>query len=122
MFVTARYKHRLTRYQNRRYFDQFFDREWRRALREKRPIAIIMVDVDHFKMFNDTHGHPSGDEALRVVAGIIQDGIRNYDMIGRYGGEEIIAFLPETDSRNAFIVAERLRKAVEAGTVTPVGE
>jgi diguanylate cyclase (GGDEF)-like protein len=111
----------LTGIPNRRYFFERFEVEFQRAVRHTTPLSVVMMDIDHFKSFNDSYGHPAGDEALRIVAGIIQEGIRTYDMAGRYGGEEIIAFLPETDCRNALLVAERLRQGVEAGRITPAG-
>lgn len=111
----------LTGIPNRRYFFERFEVEFQRALRHKAPLSVAMMDIDHFKSFNDTYGHPAGDEALRVVAGIIQEGIRTYDMAGRYGGEEMIAFLPETDCKNALLVGERLRQAVEDGRITLPG-
>ena len=111
----------LTGIPNRRYFFERFEVEFQRALRNKTPLSVVMMDIDHFKSFNDTYGHLAGDEALRVVARIIQEGIRTYDMAGRYGGEEMIAFLPETDRKDALLVAERLRESVKDGRITPVG-
>jgi diguanylate cyclase (GGDEF)-like protein len=111
----------LTGIPNRRYFFERFEVEFQRAFRHKAPLSVVMMDIDHFKSFNDTYGHPAGDEALRVVAGLIQEGIRTYDMAGRYGGEEMIAFLPETDCKNALLVAERLRHAVEDGRIILLG-
>jgi len=111
----------LTAMPNRRYFFERFEVEFRRALRLKSPLGLLMMDIDHFKSFNDTHGHPAGDEALRVIAGIILDGIRTYDMAGRYGGEEMIAFLPETDCKDVLLVAERLRTAVESRKIALIG-
>jgi diguanylate cyclase (GGDEF)-like protein len=110
----------LTGIPNRRYVFERLGVEFQRARRLKSPLSLLMIDIDHFKSFNDTYGHLSGDEALKTVAGTIQEGIRNYDMVGRYGGEEFIAFLPETDPEGAVLVAERLRSAVEEGQITPV--
>jgi two-component system chemotaxis family response regulator WspR len=112
----------LTGIPNRRYFFERFEVEFRRAQRLKAPLGLLMMDIDHFKSFNDTYGHLAGDEALRAVAGVIMEGIRTYDMVGRYGGEEMIAFLPETDREGSLLVAERLRSAVEACEVLPAGE
>lgn len=103
----------LTHIPNRRYLFERFGVEFQRARRLQSPLGLLMIDIDHFKSFNDTYGHLAGDEALKTVASTIQDGIRTYDMVGRYGGEEFIAFLPETDREGTLLVAERLRKAVE---------
>jgi diguanylate cyclase (GGDEF)-like protein len=111
----------LTGMPNRRYFFERFEVEFRRSRRLGSPLCLLMMDIDRFKSFNDTHGHLAGDEALRAIAGIILDGIRTYDMAGRYGGEEMIAFLPETDCRNALLVGERLRTAVESHAIALPG-
>lgn len=110
----------LTGIPNRRFVFERLGVEYQRARRLKSPLAVLMIDIDHFKNFNDRYGHLSGDEALKAVAGTIQDGIRNYDMVGRYGGEEMIAFLPETEPEGAMLVAERLRAAVENTRIMPV--
>ena len=72
-----------------------------------------MIDVDHFKRFNDTHGHPAGDDALRAVAAIIGRQVRKDDVAYRYGGEEFCVLLPDTDAASAAVVAERIRRAIE---------
>ena len=79
-----------------------------------RPYSVIMLDVDHFKSFNDTLGHPAGDECLVRVAAALKDTIRQGDFIGRYGGEEVIVLCPGLDRRDAYQLAERLREAVRA--------
>ncbi len=103
----------LTGIGNRRRFDEIFVREWRRCMRSGLPLAVIMIDVDHFKAYNDHYGHHSGDECLRVVAALL-DGVaqRPGDFAARYGGEEFVCLLPETDTEGAYKVAERLRRAV----------
>ena len=87
----------LTNIPNRRQFDQFLIREWNHAKRENIPVSIIMIDVDHFKMYNDTHGHPQGDIALQTVAGTIASSLkRKTDIAARWGGEEFSVLLPNT--------------------------
>ena len=104
----------LTGLPNRRYFFDRFNREFIRARRLGSPISMIMMDIDHFKKFNDQYGHLSGDEALRRISHTLQKSIRTYDMAGRYGGEEFITFFPQTDISAAFSLGERLRKTVES--------
>ena len=103
----------LTGLSNRRAFDQALQSEWLRAQRSGKPLSLLFVDVDHFKLFNDKHGHQSGDECLRAVAAIVgaQAG-RPVDLAARYGGEEFAVILPETDRDGACEVAERIRHAV----------
>ena len=104
----------LTGLANRTRFEEFMDREWRRALRERRPVSLIMLDIDHFKPYNDNYGHQEGDECLKKVAAVIADTIkRPADLVARYGGEEFISVLPDTDMRGALELAEKLRIAVE---------
>jgi diguanylate cyclase (GGDEF)-like protein/PAS domain S-box-containing protein len=103
----------LTGVPNRRYFDEQAGLEWRRGAREGRPLAVIMIDIDKFKAFNDSHGHQAGDECLRRVAealtGVLK---RPGDFLARYGGEEFVAVLPGTDAAGALSVAEAMRAAV----------
>ena len=92
----------LTGIANRRCFDEFLQREWQRARREQLPLALIMIDVDLFKHYNDTYGHVSGDECLKRVAGVIKEVTkRATDLAARYGGEEFAIVLPNTDQANA---------------------
>ena len=103
----------LTGLFNRRSFDQALQAESLRAQRSRKPLALLFADVDHFKLFNDRHGHQSGDECLRAVANIIgEKAFRPTDLAARYGGEEFAIVLPETDRNGAYEVAERIRTAV----------
>lgn len=105
----------LTSIPNRRFFDERLEDEYLRAKRNGLPLGIIMMDIDHFKHFNDNYGHGEGDECLRKVARTISYVLaRPADMVARYGGEEFVILLPETDSRGAGIVAEAVRAAVES--------
>jgi diguanylate cyclase (GGDEF)-like protein/PAS domain S-box-containing protein len=100
----------LTGLANRRSFDQALATEWSRAQRTRKPLSLLLADVDHFKLYNDLHGHQRGDECLRAVAAVIgQNGFRPADLSARYGGEEFAIVMPETDHKGARKVAERLR-------------
>lgn len=107
----------LTGLANRRQFDLFLQAELERARRDGRFVALLMIDVDFFKPYNDHYGHPQGDECLRLVSLLIKQNMsRSGDLIARYGGEEFAAVLPGTDAVGAFLVAEKIRRAVqEAG-------
>jgi diguanylate cyclase (GGDEF)-like protein len=102
----------LTGTYNRRHFIDTFRRDFAQSRRYRRSLALMMIDLDHFKSFNDTYGHPMGDRALQTVAQIIQQTVRAEDVVARYGGEEFIVGLPDTDLEGALIVAERIRSAV----------
>ncbi|WP_246422728.1 diguanylate cyclase [Roseospira visakhapatnamensis] len=105
----------LTGVPNRRSFETVIAREWRRMMREKMPLSVAMVDIDHFKALNDTFGHPFGDHVLRVVAATIDAHLRRpSDYVARYGGEEFVLVLPSTDAAGAASVAEGARRAIEA--------
>ncbi|MBC3487749.1 sensor domain-containing diguanylate cyclase [Pseudomonas kermanshahensis] len=105
----------LTGLANRRRLDQVLRQEWARAQRNHKPLAVLMVDVDHFKAFNQRHGHAGGDHALREVAKCIEGCIRRpADLAARYGGEEFQVILPETDLAGATLLAERIRASVAA--------
>ncbi|MEI7849267.1 MAG: diguanylate cyclase, partial [Chloroflexota bacterium] len=104
----------LTGVANRRKFDSTLDKEWRRALRGGHSLAVLMVDIDHFKMYNDQYGHQAGDQCLKQVAGILASTAkRPGDLVARYGGEEFVAILPGLDRQAASEVAEKMRKAIE---------
>lgn len=104
----------LTGIANRRHFDERLAIEWLRALRNRRPLTLIMFDVDFFKQYNDKFGHMEGDECLKRIARAAQGIVsRPADTMARYGGEEFIVLLPETDSSGATIVAEKLRAEIE---------
>ena len=103
----------LTAIPNRRYFEHFYDLEWRRALRENKWITLIMIDVDFFKAYNDRHGHLAGDECLKKIAQALQMVNRASDLVSRYGGEEFVAVLSGTDRDGARMIAERMRARVE---------
>ena len=99
---------------NRRSFDEFFDKEWRRATREEKQLSIILIDIDHFKAYNDNYGHQGGDECLRKVATKLSECLkRGGDRIARYGGEELAVVLPNTSGEGAITIAEELRAGVE---------
>jgi diguanylate cyclase (GGDEF)-like protein len=104
----------LTGLYNRRMFMKNLDREIERAKRFKHPLSLIMMDVDHFKVYNDTHGHVAGDKLLKKFAKILARKIRDIDTLARYGGEEFVILLPEANSKEAEKAAERLRKDVES--------
>ncbi|HEV7165481.1 MAG TPA: two-component regulator propeller domain-containing protein [Gammaproteobacteria bacterium] len=104
----------LTRLYNRRTFLQRAESEFERSRRYGRPLSVLMLDVDHFKMVNDNHGHEVGDRVLRVLADEFRRNLRQQDVLGRYGGEEFVAYLPETFPGVAQEVAERLRKSIES--------
>jgi diguanylate cyclase (GGDEF)-like protein len=104
----------LTNLYNRRYFFERFDKEVYRANRYNHHISLLMVDIDHFKNFNDSFGHLRGDEALKKLAEILEGFIRKADVLARYGGEEFLILLPETDKNGAASVGEKLRSHVES--------
>ena len=97
----------LTKLLNRREFSRILNEEWDRSVRFKRPFALVMVDIDHFKKINDTHGHQVGDEVLRHVASLLAGQVRNVDRVARYGGEEFALIMIETDGKNA---AEHIKR------------
>jgi diguanylate cyclase (GGDEF)-like protein len=105
----------LTGIANRRQFDLQLEKEWRRMMRRSAPLALLLIDIDHFKKFNDHYGHGAGDDCLRIVAHTISSIIkRPGDLAARYGGEEFAIILPDTDEKGASIVAEAMRLAVDA--------
>lgn len=104
----------LTGLNNRRYFDGHFSSAFAKAQTSGQPLSLLIVDIDHFKQVNDTHGHDAGDDVLRQFAGRIGKNVRNLDMACRYGGEEFVLLMPDTDIELATLVAERMRKEIAA--------
>jgi len=128
--VTSARTDYLTGLPNRRATEDALQREWERLrrrsgafalargdaadLRSSPPLSVVMIDIDDFSVFNDEHGHHTGDEMLRRTALVLRAALRSCDVVGRWGGEEFLAILPETDAAGAEIVAERFRSAVES--------
>jgi diguanylate cyclase (GGDEF)-like protein/PAS domain S-box-containing protein len=105
----------MTNLVNRRHFDEELAREWRRCLREQQPLSLVMIDIDHFKLYNDHYGHPQGDRCLKAVTAAMRDCVqRPLDVLARYGGEEFAALLVNTPLDGALKVAEEFRQAVTA--------
>jgi len=111
----------LTGLQNRRSLFELGRLEFSRAHRMKREFCCLMLDLDHFKQVNDTYGHPIGDQVLREFAKRCKSSVREIDLVGRYGGEELIILLPETDGKMAMLVAERLRVSIAAAPMKVSG-
>ena len=103
----------LTNLYNRRHFNEILENETARTKRHKRPLSLIMLDIDNFKKYNDTYGHLEGDKVLKGVGVAIKKSIRETDSAYRYGGEEFAVILPETIDNDAVILAERVRKSIE---------
>lgn len=104
----------LTGIANRRRFDEVMALEWNRCLRQLRPLAVLMCDIDHFKLYNDHYGHVSGDFCITRTAAILTEQLRRpADFVARYGGEEFVILLPETDLAGALIVADACREQIE---------
>ncbi len=112
----------LTGLFNRRYFEERFVGEFERSRRYRSAVACMMIDIDHFKKLNDTRGHPFGDQVLRGTASVIKETLRDVDLVGRYGGEEFIAILPETGPEESRLVAERLRDRIAARGYPDAGD
>jgi diguanylate cyclase (GGDEF)-like protein len=103
----------LTGLRTRGYFEQQLELEFKRAERKQQKFALLMIDIDHFKVLNDTFGHHVGDQLLRDLTSILVKDMREVDTVARYGGEEFVIILPETTETGAMFVAQRLRRAVE---------
>ncbi|MEG3640375.1 diguanylate cyclase domain-containing protein [Magnetococcus sp. PR-3] len=109
------YRDGLTGIANRRLFDDQFEAEWHRGVRHKMPMALIMIDIDHFKLYNDHYGHQAGDETLQRVANAMQCCMkRSTDLLARYGGEEFVVMLPNTDTEGVKQIADTLLANVAA--------
>jgi diguanylate cyclase len=104
----------LTKIANRKSFDDGMEKAIADASTGNDPLCLMLIDIDHFKNFNDTYGHQTGDQVLRLVAMTLKSNIKGKDLAARYGGEEFVAILPSTDIAGAVIVAENIRKAIQA--------
>ena len=118
-FKKLSYLDDLTGIHNHRYFDTFLNREIERQKRYRRPLALMMIDLDDFKRVNDTYGHQFGDETLREMAHLLRQAIRNSDFVARYGGEEFVVVLPETEPSEALTVGRRILESVNHHQTLP---
>jgi diguanylate cyclase (GGDEF)-like protein len=107
----------LTELNNHRQFQELLSQELQRSRRYNRMVSLLLMDIDHFKSFNDTYGHPVGDLVLKEIAACIRQSIRTNDIPARYGGEEFTVILPETNEQGGFAIAERIRTTIERHTV-----
>jgi len=107
---------KLTNLYNRRFFDKRFEIELNRCARYRHPLSLLMLDIDHFKIINDSHGHQNGDAFLSMIGKVINSSIRTSDTAARYGGEEFSVIMPDTEQKEAIQVAERIRKIVKEET------
>lgn len=117
----AAFTDHLTGLANRRRFERQFEREVARTLRYNHPFCLVLLDIDHFKIVNDTYGHEAGDEAIRRLANVLQSETRGIDLAARLGGEEFAIILPETKMERGFEVAERLRISIKEMEIPVVG-
>jgi diguanylate cyclase (GGDEF)-like protein len=106
----------LTQLRNRRAFEERLEDETRRWRRHGSDVSLVLLDIDHFKTFNDTYGHPKGDEVLRAIGRLLRRSLRATDFPARYGGEEFAIILPNTGHTGALVVAEQLRRTIEGAT------
>ncbi|MGI8731814.1 MAG: GGDEF domain-containing protein [Pyrinomonadaceae bacterium] len=112
----------LTGLSNRRRFERQLEAEVARTARHGRPFSLVLIDLDQFKQVNDTHGHEAGDQAIKRLARVLQEGTRGIDMAARVGGEEFAVILTETSLEGAMEVAERLRLTLKANEMPPIGQ
>jgi diguanylate cyclase (GGDEF)-like protein len=116
------FKDGLTGVANRRRFDEALQREWDRAMRSSDPISLIMMDIDFFKVYNDTYGHPKGDECLKQVARVLQDSVkRSSDLLARYGGEEFAAIVPNTPGDGVLAITREIRDRLAMANIPHKG-
>jgi diguanylate cyclase len=108
----------LTGLPNRRALEEFFRAAQADAMEQGQPLSALLIDIDHFKRFNDSFGHGVGDQVLRLVAKALRERVREIDLPARYGGEELIAVLPDTDLAGCAVVAERIRRALSECKIT----
>jgi diguanylate cyclase (GGDEF)-like protein len=111
----------LTGVSNRRHFMQLLHETLARGQRGQRPVSLLMIDIDHFKRINDTHGHPTGDLVIRTVAEICRKSVREVDVVARIGGEEFAVVLADTPLSAAMVAAERIRQTVESAPMFSIG-
>lgn len=104
----------LTKIANRKSFDEGIEKAIAQAKATREPLCLMIIDIDHFKSFNDTFGHQTGDQVIRLVAMTLKSNLKGKDLAARYGGEEFVAILPDTDLDGALIVAETIRRAIQA--------
>ena len=104
----------LTKIPNRRFFDRYLEQQWSKCQREKKDIALILCDVDFFKLYNDTYGHQNGDQCLQKVALALHTSVRKSDLAARYGGEEFVVVLPNSNPQTALLVANRIRSKLKS--------
>ncbi|MDV7340926.1 GGDEF domain-containing protein [Terasakiella sp. A23] len=107
----------LTSLLTRDVMEEMIEKEWSRSQRNGSPFCVAMIDIDHFKKVNDTYGHPAGDQVLREIASIIDDNLRPYDEVFRYGGEEFLVLLPDTQLSKAVPVLTRVHEAINVLTI-----
>ncbi len=107
----------LTKIPNRRFFDRYLEQQWSRCQREAKDIALILCDVDFFKVYNDTYGHQQGDRCLQKVALALHTSVRKQDLAARYGGEEFVVVLPNSNPKTALIVANRIRSKLKSMSI-----
>ncbi len=112
----------LTHAYNRRKFSELLDQEIKKVERNDKSFSMVMLDIDHFKKINDTHGHDTGDYVLKRMTNLIRENIRDVDILSRYGGEEFVIILPERNLKVAIAVAERIRKVIESACFDKVGQ
>ncbi|MBP2673203.1 MAG: diguanylate cyclase [Deltaproteobacteria bacterium] len=122
ILLEMNYRDSLTGAYNRRYFTSRLKEEFERHRRYKRSMSMLMIDIDHFKSVNDTHGHQCGDFILKSVSATIQSALRRVDILARYGGEEFCCILPETTFEPSMMIAERIRGLVESETYIYEGQ